>query len=34
MVRKLHEEEIQKVVEYLCEEGDLGEWLYSGVLDE
>lgn len=33
-VRKLHEEEIQKVVEYLCEEGDLGDWLYSGVLDE
>lgn len=33
-VRKLHEEEIQKVVEYLCEEGDLGDWLYSGILDE
>lgn len=33
-VRKLREEEIQKVVEYLCEEGDLGDWLYSGILDE
>ena len=34
IVRKLQEEEVQKVVEYLCEEGDLGDWLYSGVLDE
>lgn len=33
-VRKLQEEEITKVVEYLCEEGDLGDWLYSGILDE
>ncbi len=33
-VRRLHKEEIQKVVEYLCEEGDLGDWLYSGILDE
>lgn len=33
-VRKLHEEEIHKVVDYLCEEGDLGDWLYSGILDE
>lgn len=33
-VRKLQEEEIHKVVEYLCEEGDLGDWLYSGILDE
>lgn len=33
-VRKLREQEIQKVVDYLCEEGDLGEWLYSGILDE
>lgn len=33
-VRKLHEEEIKKVIEYLCEEGDLGEWLYSGILDD
>ena len=33
-VRKLHEQEIKKVVEYLCEEGDLGDWLYSGILDE
>lgn len=34
LVRRLREEEIQKVVEYLCDEGDLGEWLYSGILDE
>ena len=33
-VRQLSENEIQKVVEYLSEEGDLGDWLYSGVLDE
>ncbi|VXD11263.1 conserved hypothetical protein [Planktothrix serta PCC 8927] len=33
-VRKLGEEEIHKVVEYLYEEGDLGDWLYSGILDE
>ncbi|MBD2500737.1 ATP-binding protein [Anabaena azotica FACHB-119] len=33
-VRKLYEEEIQKVVDYLCEEGDLGDWLYSGIIDE
>ncbi len=33
-VRKLGEDEIRKVVEYLSEEGDLGDWLYSGVLDE
>ncbi|NET56730.1 MAG: ATP-binding protein [Symploca sp. SIO2E6] len=34
LVRKLGEDEIQKVVEYLCEEGNLGDWIYSGVLDE
>jgi hypothetical protein len=34
IVRKLYEGEIERVVDYLCEEGDLGEWLYSGVLDE
>jgi predicted ATP-binding protein involved in virulence len=34
IVRKLDEEEIQKVVEYLHEEGDLGEWLYSGIFDD
>jgi hypothetical protein len=34
IVRKLDDEEIQKVVEYLYEEGDLGEWLYSGILDD
>jgi AAA15 family ATPase/GTPase len=33
-VRKLGEDEIHRVVEYLNEEGDLGEWLYSGILDE
>ncbi|MEG3435587.1 AAA family ATPase [Pannus brasiliensis CCIBt3594] len=33
-IRKLQEGEINKVVEYLREEGDLGEWLYSGILDE
>lgn len=33
-VRKLGEDEIQKVVRYLSEEGDLGEWIYSGILDE
>lgn len=34
LVRQLCEDEIQKVVEYLCEEGDLGDWIYSGALDE
>jgi AAA domain, putative AbiEii toxin, Type IV TA system len=33
-VRKLSACEIHRVVEYLNEEGDLGEWLYSGILDE
>ncbi|MDK3160126.1 ATP-binding protein [Kamptonema cortianum] len=33
-IRKLQEEEIRKVVEYLDEQGDLGDWLYSGILDE
>jgi predicted ATPase len=33
-VRKLSTDEIHKVAEYLNEEGDLGEWLYSGILDE
>ncbi len=33
-VRKLNEKEIQKVTDYLYEEGDLGDWLYSGILDE
>jgi hypothetical protein len=33
-VRKLGEDEIHRVVEYLNEEGDLGEWIYSGILDE
>jgi predicted ATPase len=34
IVRKLDEEEMQKVIGYLYEEGDLGEWVYSGILDE
>jgi ABC-type multidrug transport system ATPase subunit len=34
IIRKLGEAEILKVVEYLYEEGNLGEWLYSGILDE
>lgn len=33
-VRKLHDAEIQQVYEYLNEEGDLGEWIYSGMLDD
>lgn len=33
-VRKLGEDEIHNVVEYLCEEGNLGEWIYSGILDD
>jgi predicted ATPase len=33
-IRKLGADEIQNVVEYLCEEGDLGDWLYSGILDD
>ena len=34
IVRKLGEDEIHNVVEYLCEEGNLGEWIYSGILDD
>ena len=34
IVRKLGEVEIQNVIEYLSEEGSLGEWLYSGIVDE
>lgn len=33
-VRKLGEAQIHNVIEYLSEEGDLGEWIYSGVLDD
>ncbi len=33
-VRKLGEAQIHNVIEYLSEEGDLGEWIYSGILDE
>lgn len=34
IVRRLKEDEIQNVVDYLSEEGSLGEWLYSGIVDE
>jgi len=34
IVQKLDADQIQKIHEYLCEEGDLGEWLYSGILDD
>jgi AAA domain, putative AbiEii toxin, Type IV TA system len=34
LVRKLNTDETDRVSAYLCEEGDLGEWLYSGILDE
>jgi ABC-type cobalamin/Fe3+-siderophores transport system ATPase subunit len=34
LVRKLSPDETDRVSTYLCEEGDLGEWLYSGILDE
>jgi ABC-type cobalamin/Fe3+-siderophores transport system ATPase subunit len=34
LVRKLSTDETDRVSAYLCEEGDLGEWLYSGILDE
>lgn len=33
-VRKLKETEIESVFAYLNEEGSLGEWLYSGILDD
>jgi hypothetical protein len=33
-VRKLGDDQIHNVIEYLSEEGDLGEWIYSGVLDD
>lgn len=33
-VRKLDEDEIHNVIEYISDEGDLGEWIYSGVLDD
>lgn len=33
-VRQLGEEEISSVVEYLCEEGSLGDWVYGGLLDD
>jgi len=33
-VRKLGEDEIHNVIEYLSEDGELGEWIYSGILDD
>ena len=33
-VRKLGEDDIHNVITYLSEEGDLGEWIYSGILDD
>jgi hypothetical protein len=33
-VRKLSENEIHRAVEYLNEDGDLGGWIYSGILDD
>ena len=33
-VRKLGDDQIHNVIEYLSEEGDLGEWIYSGILDD
>lgn len=33
-VRKLDEDEIHNVIEYISDEGDLGEWIYSGILDD
>jgi len=33
-VRKLGENDIHNVIAYLSEEGDLGEWIYSGILDD
>jgi AAA domain, putative AbiEii toxin, Type IV TA system len=34
IVRKLGANEVHSIAKYLDEEGDLGEWLYSGILDE
>ena len=33
-VRKLGEDEVHNVIEYISDEGNLGEWIYSGILDE
>jgi predicted ATPase len=33
-VQKLAEDDIHNIIEYLSEEGNLGEWIYSGILDE
>jgi predicted ATP-binding protein involved in virulence len=32
--QKLNSDETHRVVEYLNEEGDLGDWIYSGILDD
>jgi energy-coupling factor transporter ATP-binding protein EcfA2 len=33
-VRKLGDDQIHNIIEYLSEDGELGEWIYSGVLDD
>jgi AAA domain, putative AbiEii toxin, Type IV TA system len=33
-IRKLSENEIHRVIKYLNEDGDLGGWIYSGILDD
>jgi hypothetical protein len=33
-VRKLSENEIHRAIEYLNKDGDLGDWIYSGILDD
>lgn len=33
-VQKLGENQLHRVIEYLSEEGSLGEWIYSGMIDE
>jgi predicted ATP-dependent endonuclease of OLD family len=33
-IRKLGENDIHQVTRYLQEDGNLGEWIYSGILDE
>ena len=33
-MRKLGEDEVHNVIEYISDEGNLGEWIYSGILDE
>jgi hypothetical protein len=33
-VRRLSSDEINRVIGYLSEDGDLGDWIYSGILDD